>query len=94
MAKAYRLSVLVVENGGGVAALACESESKCGVGRGQTTEGAVSSSVRALERGDTVAKGEAKEILRRADDVWSEDFRRQAMSGIRRSRVARRKRSR
>jgi hypothetical protein len=95
MPKARRLSVLVVENGSGVSALACESESKCGVGRATSTEGAVSASVRALESGRTVAKSEAREILDRADDAWSEEFRRSALSGSSpRRRVARRKRSR
>lgn len=95
MAKARRLSVLVVENDGGVSALACENEHKCGVGRGSTTEGAVGASVRALERGDTVAKSEARALLDRAEDIWGEQLRRDALSEVRGSRrVARRKRSR
>lgn len=81
MAKARRLSVLVVENDGGVSALACENEHKCGVGRGSTTDGAVGASVRALERGDTVGRSEAKALLDRAEDIWGEQLRRDALSG-------------
>lgn len=93
MAKAYKLSVVVVETAGGVSALACENESRCGVGRGSTVDGAVGGAVRALDRGDTVARSEAKELLQRADDVWSEDFKRQALSGSRTG-VAKKKRRR
>lgn len=78
MARAKRISVLVVENGSSVSALACTSEERCGVGSGGNTAGAVGAAVRALESGETVAKSEARAILDRADDAWSEDFRRQA----------------
>ena len=94
MGRAKRLTVLIVENGSSVSALACESDQACGVGSGSSTERAVSSAVGALESGKTVSKSEARAILDRADDVWSEEFRRQALRGVGRSRVARRRRSR
>lgn len=78
--KAYRLSVLVVEAASGVAAVACRDSDTCAVGRGQSVDAAVAHSVAALEHGHTQSKAEAREILRSADDVWSEDFRRQALS--------------
>lgn len=90
--KAYRLEVLVVESPrGSVQALACERETKCGIGRGSTPESAVAASVRALERGDTVTPGQARAIVDRAEDVWGAEFHRQALGGVKRTRRAKKR---
>lgn len=80
---AYRLSVLIVEREDGAAALACRGADTCAVGRGASVESAVSSSVRELERGHVHTKSEAKELMRNAEDIWGEEFKRAAMGEAR-----------
>lgn len=77
--KAYKVSVLLVERGDSVAALACHSEESCAVGRGASAGAAAERAIAALERGEGRDRAEAKALMREADDVWSADFKRQAL---------------
>lgn len=77
--KAYRLSVLIVEQPSGVAAIACQSADACAVGRGQSAASAVAHSVKALESGYTKSRAEAKAIIDSAEAVWGEELKRAAM---------------